>query len=75
VETADQVTRLTALGCDLLQGFYFGKPADVAHTEALIRDRDGLHPVFPYGEKGDYLTDEENSGRAAQAAWVVDQSA
>ena len=53
VETADQVTRLTALGCDLLQGFYFGKPADVEHTEAMIRDRDALHPVFPYGEEGE----------------------
>jgi diguanylate cyclase (GGDEF)-like protein/PAS domain S-box-containing protein len=74
VETADQVTRLTALGCDLLQGFYFGKPADVEHTEAMIRDRDALHPVFPYGEEGDYHTDEENSSRAAQPAWLVDQS-
>jgi diguanylate cyclase (GGDEF)-like protein/PAS domain S-box-containing protein len=76
VETADQVTRLTALGCDLVQGFYFGKPVDEEHTEALIRDRDALHPLFPYGGEGDYLTDEaENPSSAAQSAWMVDQSA
>jgi predicted signal transduction protein with EAL and GGDEF domain len=36
VETADQVNRLSALGCDLIQGFYFGKPVTAEQTEALI---------------------------------------
>ncbi|MGB9031348.1 MAG: EAL domain-containing protein, partial [Acidobacteriaceae bacterium] len=76
VETADQVARLAALGCDLVQGFYFGKPADVEHTEALIQDRDALHPAIPDGEEGDYFTEEaENQSSGAQAAWAVDQSA
>ncbi|MGA7351446.1 MAG: EAL domain-containing protein [Acidobacteriaceae bacterium] len=76
VETADQLPRLTALGCDLVQGFYFGKPADVEQTEALIRDRDALHPVMPCGEQEDGLPDDaENASCAAQAAWAVDQPA
>ena len=49
VETADQVNRLSALGCDLIQGFYFGKPATAQQTEALIRDGHGLNPAFPGG--------------------------
>jgi EAL domain-containing protein (putative c-di-GMP-specific phosphodiesterase class I) len=31
VEHADQVARLRELGCDLAQGFYFGRPTAEAH--------------------------------------------
>jgi len=33
-------------------GIYFGKPADVEHTEAMIRDRDALHPCFLMARRG-----------------------
>jgi hypothetical protein len=55
---------------------YFGEPADVERTEALIRDRNALHPLFPYGEEGDYLRGEaENPSCTAQVAWMADHSA
>lgn len=34
VETAEQAARLRDLGCDLLQGYYFGKPAPLTAIEA-----------------------------------------
>lgn len=33
VETVEQVQRLTAMGCDLYQGYYFAKPMPVAEFE------------------------------------------
>lgn len=76
VETADQLTRLTELGCDLIQGFYFGRPVNAEQTEALIRNRDRIHPAFPYGER-DYFSGEGrdvDSTVATQAAWLADDS-
>lgn len=35
VETADQLTYLKALGCDLIQGFYFAKPMPAKNIERL----------------------------------------
>ncbi len=55
VETADQVNRLSALGCDLIQGFYFGKPVTAEQTEALIRDGYAIQPAFPGGNATDYF--------------------
>ncbi len=37
VETAVQVERLSALGCDELQGYHFSTPLPAAEAEALIR--------------------------------------
>jgi hypothetical protein len=60
----------------VLRVLYFGEPADVERTEALIRDRNALHPLFPYGEEGDYLRGEaENPSCTAQVAWMADHSA
>jgi diguanylate cyclase (GGDEF)-like protein/PAS domain S-box-containing protein len=39
VETEEQATALTALGCDQAQGFYFARPLDAAALDALLRDR------------------------------------
>lgn len=36
VETAGQVTRLSDLGCDLAQGFYFGGPQPAEEITALL---------------------------------------
>ena len=35
IETADELRLMTHLGCDLMQGFYLGKPAAVPATEPL----------------------------------------
>lgn len=45
VETADQLANVTALGCDLVQGYFFSRPVDAEQTEALIRNRDAAFPV------------------------------
>jgi EAL domain-containing protein (putative c-di-GMP-specific phosphodiesterase class I) len=37
VETADQLARLRAEGCDEIQGYYFGKPMPAADFVNLIR--------------------------------------
>ena len=38
VETADQMDYLTELGCEAFQGFYFSKPIDGKHFEALVNE-------------------------------------
>jgi diguanylate cyclase (GGDEF)-like protein len=45
VETETQAILLTATGCDLVQGYMFGKPDTVARHEAAF-------PVFPLNTKG-----------------------
>ena len=42
VETAEQAIRLQELGCDLVQGFYFARPAGAEETEARICNREVL---------------------------------
>jgi EAL domain-containing protein (putative c-di-GMP-specific phosphodiesterase class I) len=37
VETAGQLARLTALGCDFVQGFHLSRPLDPAALETLLR--------------------------------------
>jgi EAL domain-containing protein (putative c-di-GMP-specific phosphodiesterase class I) len=36
IETPEQAALLTALGCDLGQGYYYGKPIDGADTTAML---------------------------------------
>jgi EAL domain-containing protein (putative c-di-GMP-specific phosphodiesterase class I) len=36
VETAEQAARLRNLGCEMAQGFYFGKPQSAGDTTALL---------------------------------------
>lgn len=43
IETREQLEFFRALGCELLQGFYFGKPMPAAEITALLR-------AFPSGE-------------------------
>jgi len=68
VETAEQVTRLTAMGCDLVQGFYFGKPAAAERTEALILS--AAHKIlslFPGMQDGERAGIAGAAGSAAPA--------
>jgi EAL domain-containing protein (putative c-di-GMP-specific phosphodiesterase class I) len=36
IEDADQLTALTALGCEYGQGFHFSRPLPAAEVEALL---------------------------------------
>ncbi len=45
VETENQAILLSAAGCDLVQGFMFGKPDEVAKHEAV-------YPIFPLNTSG-----------------------
>lgn len=52
VESAEQVTALAALGCDLVQGYYFARPGSAEETEPRIADPGGIYiadgmDVFP----------------------------
>lgn len=42
VETEDQLSQLTALGCDVVQGFYFSKPLPAHELEDLLRQENEL---------------------------------
>ena len=42
VETADQLARLRAEGCDQVQGFYFGKPMPADEFVAFVRSEPSL---------------------------------
>lgn len=50
VETAEQADLLTALGCDLLQGYYFSKPVSAPDIDRILQM--GLSSQRP----GDYIT-------------------
>ena len=39
IETKEQVDRLKALHCDMVQGFYFGKPMTCAEFRQLQREK------------------------------------
>jgi EAL domain-containing protein (putative c-di-GMP-specific phosphodiesterase class I) len=48
VETAEQHDRLTGLGCDFCQGFYFAAPMFASSLDTLIDDHaDGSSPRLP----------------------------
>jgi diguanylate cyclase (GGDEF)-like protein len=44
VETPDQVEVLRELGCDLAQGYHFGRPQPAAHLEGLFAGGDDAAP-------------------------------
>jgi len=47
VETEEQAVLLSAAGCDLVQGYMFGKPDSVKRHEAD-------YPIFPHNEDGGF---------------------
>jgi diguanylate cyclase (GGDEF)-like protein/PAS domain S-box-containing protein len=46
VETADQLKNLTALGCDLVQGFFFSKPISPQVTATVLQARSEREAAF-----------------------------
>lgn len=42
VEHADQARILKGLGCDVMQGYYFARPADADHTTRMLAGDDSL---------------------------------
>ncbi|MES0882391.1 putative bifunctional diguanylate cyclase/phosphodiesterase [Roseibium sp. SCP14] len=59
VETEEQAILLSAAGCDLVQGYMFGKPDSVARHEAN-------YPVFPHNTSGGYwFPQKRNNGRSS----------
>jgi len=46
VETRDQLTRLTNLGCEAVQGYYFSKPVEADRARLLIEDKQLLEHGF-----------------------------
>jgi EAL domain-containing protein (putative c-di-GMP-specific phosphodiesterase class I) len=52
VETAGQLERLAALGCDYVQGFHLCRPLDAAQLEALLRRRGSTNTLLRYERVG-----------------------
>ncbi len=61
VETEEQVLALKAMGCDIVQGFYFSKPVPAEDYEGFIKERKDIpeHDVFTRTE----LTKARRAGR------------
>jgi hypothetical protein len=53
VETEDQFQKVTTLGCEYVQGYYFAKPAPAQATEALMEERCDLQRAFAMLEQAD----------------------
>ncbi len=58
VETEEQAILLSAAGCDLVQGFMFGKPDSVSKHEAR-------YPVFPHNPSGGLWFPQFREGASA----------
>jgi len=46
IETAEQLTVLRALGCDLGQGYFFARPASAEAIELLLRGSEQFAPLL-----------------------------
>jgi diguanylate cyclase (GGDEF)-like protein/PAS domain S-box-containing protein len=46
VETQEQLQKVTTMGCDFVQGYYFAKPAGALRTQASLMARDDLQRAF-----------------------------
>ena len=46
VETQEQLQKVTTMGCDFVQGYYFAKPAGALRTQASLVARDDLQRAF-----------------------------
>ena len=51
VETEEQLNALKAMGCDMVQGYYFSKPVPAEEYESFVRERSLLGDV-PVPDKG-----------------------
>jgi predicted signal transduction protein with EAL and GGDEF domain len=46
VETKDQFQKVSTLGCNFVQGYYFARPAAAPVTQTLMQERDELERSF-----------------------------
>ncbi len=53
VETAEQAFTLKAMGCDIIQGYYFSKPLPADEFEAYVRNLDEEGADTPADEKAE----------------------
>ena len=62
VETGAQLQKLTAIGCNFAQGYYFSKPLGAEHTMALIQARSEMQQAFSrlLDEAEDSFSDSAN---------------
>ena len=77
VETREQVSRLMAVGCDYVQGYYFAKPMPVAEFEPLwaSQRRPAEAPAVPEKEgRGVLLIVDENPGYLGRVREVLSDS-
>ena len=42
VETLEQSDFLEGIGCDIVQGYYYGRPVPVAEFEQLLKENYGI---------------------------------
>lgn len=85
VETEDQVILLRAAGCDLVQGYFYGKPDDVSVHESAARSLMGrlpgamkktqptsqpVHPAAP----GSFATSDQSTSDRPNAEDVAERS-
>ena len=75
VETAEQAMRLTSLGCDLVQGYFFGRPAGAHQAEEMILDRTTIHPAAPWPGPEEFFTESDHPSddpgeSAKEIAWI-----
>ncbi|GAB6967202.1 EAL domain-containing protein [Komagataeibacter kakiaceti JCM 25156] len=47
VEEPDQCNELRAIGCDVIQGYYFARPMDTTSLDTWIRERRAEHATCP----------------------------
>ena len=77
VETREQVSRLMAVGCDYVQGYYFARPMPAPEMEALWRSQRRPAPATPARRETEALellvVDEDPSYRERVRAAFVGQ--
>jgi predicted signal transduction protein with EAL and GGDEF domain len=79
VETEDQLERVTMLGCEYVQGYYFARPVGAKTTQALMKERDDLQRAFTVLQESapnsaDSRSPEEEAVETGRAQCVRDSS-
>ena len=76
VETAEQLHALRAMGCDIVQGYYFSKPVPAGEFERFLierRDRPaGLEAALPGGIVPDFAGLAKALSRDIESIYYVD---
>ena len=73
VETEEQLRALKALGCDLVQGYFFSKPVPAADFEAFIlQKKEADHALA--GKKESTLSDSEEAVKQAKLNVIIEQT-